>query len=431
MRMSKRHIVVIGGGMAGTAAAHALVAQGCTVTIVEQNDYLGGRIRSLDIGDTTGELGAAFITDFYSNVLSFVHDSGLGKNLQERHSAAAIVRSGQPHDLAKVSTLLGGSWLSFGAKLRLVSEVLRMLPAWHSLDIHDMWRASRFDTVSVAAHFGGPRGQELVEYLFGPVLNGYLYWRPEHTSWAMAMILLKAAITQKRTYVLRGGLHQLPTMAAKGSTVLLEHTAQQVERTDTSAYRVVIHGPKGKQILQADGVVCATTASAVPRLFPGLGQQQRAFFAAVQYSTTAVVAGQQPRSSASKTFGVAYPRKENLPLAAMTVMADLSPVIDLIKLYASGAVGKKLCAQNDKQIATTLAAAAQLNPKQAWHVQRWPEALPLFDVGHLHRLRAFWQGIIEDVTAPIVFAGDYLGGPFIEGAYTSGVRAADRLLKRL
>jgi predicted NAD/FAD-dependent oxidoreductase len=31
----------------------------------------------------------------------------------------------------------------------------------------------------------------------------------------------------------------------------------------------------------------------------------------------------------------------------------------------------------------------------------------------------------------VVFAGDYLGGPFIEGAVTSGIRAADRLLRSI
>jgi len=31
----------------------------------------------------------------------------------------------------------------------------------------------------------------------------------------------------------------------------------------------------------------------------------------------------------------------------------------------------------------------------------------------------------------ITFAGDYLGGPFIEGAITSGIEAADHLKKNL
>ncbi|HJQ09069.1 MAG TPA: FAD-dependent oxidoreductase [Candidatus Saccharimonadales bacterium] len=67
------------------------------------------------------------------------------------------------------------------------------------------------------------------------------------------------------------------------------------------------------------------------------------------------------------------------------------------------------------------------NPPIASYIQRWPEALPLFDVGHLKHLGSFEKGKIEEPGKTIVFAGDYLGGPFMEGAFTSGLRAAERL----
>ena len=65
------------------------------------------------------------------------------------------------------------------------------------------------------------------------------------------------------------------------------------------------------------------------------------------------------------------------------------------------------------------------------HVQRWPEALPMFEPGHFKRLRSFANGEIENPKQALVFAGDYIGGPFVEGAFTSGVRAAERLHERL
>jgi diapolycopene oxygenase len=39
-------VVVVGGGLAGTAAAHWLVKKGYIVTIIEKQDHLGGRILS-------------------------------------------------------------------------------------------------------------------------------------------------------------------------------------------------------------------------------------------------------------------------------------------------------------------------------------------------------------------------------------------------
>ena len=63
--------------------------------------------------------------------------------------------------------------------------------------------------------------------------------------------------------------------------------------------------------------------------------------------------------------------------------------------------------------------------------QKWPEALPIFDHGHFHKLRLFADGKIEEPKSKLVFAGDYLGGPFMEGAFTSGMQAADRLHAQL
>ncbi len=60
-------------------------------------------------------------------------------------------------------------------------------------------------------------------------------------------------------------------------------------------------------------------------------------------------------------------------------------------------------------------------------IHRVPLALPECDVGHYQRLKMFADGKIEP--SRVAFAGDYLGGPFIEGAITSGIRAADRLLQ--
>ena len=56
----KKHIVVIGGGLAGTSAAHRLSEYGHDVTIIERGNYLGGRIRTRTVGGEAIELGAGF-----------------------------------------------------------------------------------------------------------------------------------------------------------------------------------------------------------------------------------------------------------------------------------------------------------------------------------------------------------------------------------
>jgi uncharacterized protein with NAD-binding domain and iron-sulfur cluster len=86
----KKHIIVIGGGMAGTSSAYHLKKKGYDVTILEKNDRLGGRIHSITTKDAIFEVGAGFITDIYTNVFAFLQANGLSSYLQKRKSRAAL-----------------------------------------------------------------------------------------------------------------------------------------------------------------------------------------------------------------------------------------------------------------------------------------------------------------------------------------------------
>src|SRR3954452_13991181 len=74
-RRVHRNVAVLGGGMAGLAAAHALVDRGFTVTVYERN-ALGGKARSIPVAHTAagdrrplpGEHGFRFFPGFYHHV---------------------------------------------------------------------------------------------------------------------------------------------------------------------------------------------------------------------------------------------------------------------------------------------------------------------------------------------------------------------------
>jgi protoporphyrinogen oxidase len=107
----------------------------------------------------------------------------------------------------------------------------------------------------------------------------------------------------------------------------------------------------------------------------------------------------------------------------------------MVKIYASGNIGKGLIQKSDKEIHNTVTKPLSVDLTTAlksgeWRIQRWQEAIPEFKVGHLRKLHSFANGEIEALDARVVFAGDYLGGPFMEGAFTSGIEAATRLHKQ-
>ncbi|MEA2171388.1 MAG: hypothetical protein QOF76_4688 [Solirubrobacteraceae bacterium] len=74
-RPAKKHVAVLGGGMAGLAAAHELIERGFSVTVYERR-ALGGKARSLPVPHTAtggrrplpGEHGFRFFPGFYHHV---------------------------------------------------------------------------------------------------------------------------------------------------------------------------------------------------------------------------------------------------------------------------------------------------------------------------------------------------------------------------
>ncbi len=54
-------ITIVGAGLAGLTSAWLLREQGIAATVLEARDRVGGRTRSLALGDVTGDLGAAWI----------------------------------------------------------------------------------------------------------------------------------------------------------------------------------------------------------------------------------------------------------------------------------------------------------------------------------------------------------------------------------
>lgn len=437
----KKHVVVIGGGLAGTAAAQALVGRGYEVTIVEKNDRLGGRIRSELVDGAAVEMGAGFISNAYTNVRGFLQGNGLDQQLYQQHGSSGIFRNGKVR-MATLGSLIGNDTLSWGAKLHALPLILKVLTGWQQLDPQAFYRADRYDSRTVADMFASRSGKEFLEYVLQPILNGYFYWTPEHTSEAMMLVLCKAALAHS-TYKMRGGLQRIPEKAAEGSTVLLGHTVKEVRRGQDGSYTVTVEHGNKRHTVQAHGIVCATTASVVPTILPDLNVRQRAFFEAVNYSATALIARTYKQKQTIGDKGIAFPRQEGVNLAAITLSPEPGadkPALATLKIYASGSIGKQLCDEPDEAIIQALTKAMEParevvlvgSPEPlAMHIQRWPEALPMFDVGHFRRLRTFENGENEDPSQTIVFAGDYIGGPFMEGAFTSGIRAAQRLVVRL
>jgi protoporphyrinogen/coproporphyrinogen III oxidase len=435
----RKQIVVIGGGIAGTAAAHTFDKTKYDVTIIEKREYLGGRAHSLIVDGLTIELGAGFLTKTYTNIQKFLDEQDLTGQLFRHKGSTAILRNGKI-ETASLANLANNRTVTWQSKFQAIALLSQIVRGWPQLDAHAFWKAAQYDDQSVAAAYR--KHSEFLEYVLQPTLNGYFYWNPEHTSNA-ALLTIGKALLSRHTYKLAGGLQQIPERAAKHSNVLLSHEVTRIRRKLNGTYDITLTNGAKKVTLKADGIVCATTASVVPKLFPELSSHQMQFFKSVHYSATTALAQAVSFDKPVSAISIACPRRERDDIAAITIASQPGTSrtgLTAIKVYASGTIGKSLNSRSDKHIGEVLATSyatisksLELGDSSAIKtvVQRWDEALPYFDVGHFKRLQSFKDGDVESQNERLVFAGDYIGGPYMEGAFTSGVEAANRLVDKL
>ncbi|MFW6097961.1 MAG: protoporphyrinogen/coproporphyrinogen oxidase, partial [Chloroflexota bacterium] len=428
-------VAVVGAGMAGLAAAHALAKKGLAVTVFEKNSYVGGRIRTDVYEGQRIEGGAQTYFEFYRLTRKLIREVDLAEYETYLPGRTGILRRRKIADISSGPALLLDGHLSFRSKLLLGRLLRRLLAHWRQLDHERLERAHALDTKSVAAFAVEELNQEILAYVFEPVLSGLFYWRSKEVSQAALFVLLRHALFGLRPMTLRCGLSSLPRALAQDLDVRVNHTVGQIGETESGTYRVTGHNGLQEFRCEFDAVICATTAAVVPRLIPSLSSAQKRFFQSIKYSQNVNIAVEVDGNPMAETPSLYVPPAEPHIQTLGAVAQQSHGVISLFSSATSGAdlvdepdgvVSSRLVQDFERALPT--ANNGDLRPI-AELIYRWPRALPILDVGYFERLRAFQRSMPEPDN--LLFCGDYLGGAIIEGAVRSGMDAANRLICRL
>jgi oxygen-dependent protoporphyrinogen oxidase len=436
----KPTVVVVGAGVAGLAAARYLTRAGVRVIVLEKNAHAGGRLYTDVVDGFEIDAGAQFIANFCPHTLRLIRELGLQEDLVRIPGASAILRAGRLYGVWPDLRLVFTGLISPLSKLTLLKPLGPLLRHWGEMDLHAFHRAHQLDTRSIASYVRQELNEEILEYVIQPPLTGIFYLAPEQASQALLFLLIKASLGV-RIFTLRHGLGRLSE--AMAADLLVHRNAEVVAVTPNEAggYAVRAHIDGEERLFSADGVVCATPAAVVPDLFPNLNAQQRSFFEAIRYSLNITATIGVERRLPPAFYGLLFPRREGGHLAIAAIQSVKNPAQvpvgrDLVTLHSADLASRELWEKDDDAIRAILRSdlrqaglAYDLGEELFCRTYRWRYAIPDFDVGHFKRLKQFADGEIE--TGRVVFAGDYLGGPFVEGAITSGLDAAHRLLQLL
>ncbi|WP_406145029.1 protoporphyrinogen oxidase [Streptomyces sp. NBC_01012] len=458
------HVVVIGGGIAGLAAAHRLLASGIRVTLLEATARLGGKLMTGEIAGTRVDLGAESMLARRPEAVELATAAGIGDRLQPPATATASIWTrdalrpmpkghvmGVPGDPAALSGVLSPEGLA-----RIAEE-------------RDLTPTAVGDDVAVGSYVADRLGREVVDRLVEPLLGGVYAGDAYRISMRAAVPQLfdavkeggplldgvlriqeRAAARQQTGPVfqgIEGGIGTLPgavadAVRAGGAEILTETPVLGLTRTgDGWDVRT------DSRVIAAGAVVLAAPAWSASTLLAAECPAASVELAAVEYASMALVTMAFRRSDIAGNdallgrSGFLVPPVDGRTIKASTFssnkwrwVADAAP--DLFVLRTSvGRYGEEehLHREDSELVAASLgdlASAAGLTARPVdTEVTRWIGGLPQYPVGHLTRVAR-----IRDEVAKLPglrVCGAAYDGVGIPACVASAHRAADEIARDL
>lgn len=438
-------IVVVGGGLAGLVCAWRLDRAGHDVEVLEGSQQLGGRAQSELHGSRRIQAGAGFVTDGQRNVLSLAAALGLSDrvvSLDARgRSVPGAVLHGDRFVACSIGPGLGGlrsGSLSPASKLRLGRLTAELVRRRQRLDPVHPERAARLeDGEEMPGFVGRLAGAAARDRLLSPALSACLGCEPEEISAAFCLLTLQSLSEGALPITFEGGLGVLVDALGEALSVRTGCEVFSVE-TQPGGARVRYRCAGRERTFFADAAVVAVPGPVVSGICSNLGGDERSFFESVRYAPGISVNLALDEMSLELPFATAFARGEGLGLRSI-FQSHFEPTAapDGTKLLtvnlAAWAIRRFGQLKDEEVTGFTLDALAKtpLGRLSAHEsvVHRWQYARPIFPCGALSRLEHFR---VRTARSPrLAFAGDYLVAPTVEGALTSGMQAASRVLQSL
>jgi oxygen-dependent protoporphyrinogen oxidase len=343
------HVVIVGGGISGLAAAFFLRDEPVRVTVLEGSPRLGGKLSVSEVGGVAVDEGAEALLVTRPEGTALIAEAGLADQRAAPGPTSSAIWTlgalrplprrqfmGVPSDMAELarSGVLTGDGV---ARARQDLE----LPA-----------TGRDGDVSVAGYVGGRLGAEVVDRLVDPLLGGVYAGRSAELSFDATLPALAAASRRYRSLAeaagsllpppaqaapaqaapaqaapaqaapaqaaasappaggtragasvfttLAGGLGTLPAYLAKASGAEVRTSAMVRELTPAaSGWRLTVGSAAEPEQVDADAVIIALPARPAQRLLasvPGASAAATAL-GGISYASMAIVTLAYPRSA--------------------------------------------------------------------------------------------------------------------------------------
>ncbi|MEU6868749.1 protoporphyrinogen oxidase [Streptomyces sp. NPDC046876] len=461
------HAVVIGGGIAGLAAAHRLLGAGLRVTLLEAGTRIGGKLYAGELAGAPVDLGAESVLARRPEALELARAVGLGEALQPPATTAAHIWTrgalrpmprghvmGVPGDLAP---LAASGVLSAEGLARIEAE-------------RDLPPAEIGEDVAVGEYVAARFGHEVVDRLVEPLLGGVYAGRAYGISLRAAVPQLFEAARTHRTLGeavrevqrraaaqpqqagpvfagIEGGIGRLPqavagAVRAAGGEIRTGAPVRELLRTPEGGWRAVT----AAGTVEADAVVLATPAGPAARLLAPLAPAAAAELRAVEYASMALVTMAFRRRDLpdavadGRASGFLVPSVDGRGIKASTFSsskwswAGADPDLFLLRTSVGRHGDEDDLEREDAELVdlslADLGEAVGLAARPvASTVTRWDGGLPQYPVGHLDRVARIRTSVAA--LPGLAVCGALYDGVGIPACIASAGTAADVVIATL
>jgi len=277
-------IAVVGGGVAGLAAAYRLLQEGHQISLFEAGPCLGGLVRTFQVGG--GRLESFYHHVFRSDttVIRLIDDLGLGDRMIWRNSKVGFFQGGRIYDFVTPLDLLRFRPLPLLDRVRLGFMGLR-------LRRQDQW--GQFEEVTARDWIVRNVSPRVFDVVWGPLLRGKFGEAADEVSmaWLWSKIHLRFSsrrggpMQKEQLGYLMGSFGVYTDELERrlrdgGADVRVGSPVQEVTVDDGRASGLLL--ASGERV-PADAVVAAMASHAFERLVPALPEDYRSKLTSVRW----------------------------------------------------------------------------------------------------------------------------------------------------
>lgn len=459
-----KRIAIVGGGIAGLAAAFYLQrarrsGAGLDWLLLEKSGRLGGVIRSEQRDGYVLEAGPDSFLTMKPAGADFCRDLGIADQLISSNDAdrkTYIVVQGRLLPLPEGLEFMVPTRIMPIATTPLFSWSTKLAMAKEFFSTTGNHNGDESVADFVRRHFG----QEMVDRVADPLLAGVYggdadqmsvravlprFAEMERESGSLVRATLKAKKTRTKSSAapqplftsLKNGMQEMVNAAAAALPMDHFRLAQTVTAIERCGAGWVVKTESRSEPF--DAVILATPAQASATLLRGVDRALVSGLREIRYSSSAaVVLGYDRPISLPAGHGFLAPRTEGRKMLACTFVHRKFPFrapegASLLRCFVSSSRVPDLTSQTDHWLLSTILDELKdiLHVRETplfAHIYRWDCALPQYSTGHLERV-AGMEKILAD-TPELQIIGNSFHGVGIPDCIQSGKAAAERLISQ-